>query len=158
MKGNELELWITSLTTCNFIIVQSNRWMLIVNKHCAIFTNSIKWTLGKVPRFHCMYWFQFVYVDFTVFNLSCSFSNRFFLREQLINFYLTICFHRFQLKRKLFLVWVRYCQWRRFRKSQYAKADFHFRQSALPRYNLQVQIDNTVKPVLVRPSTSILTL
>ena len=25
MKGNELELWITSLTTCNCITVQSNR-------------------------------------------------------------------------------------------------------------------------------------
>ena len=24
MKGNELELWIASLTTCNFITVQSN--------------------------------------------------------------------------------------------------------------------------------------
>ena len=25
MKGNELELWIASLTTCNFITVQSNQ-------------------------------------------------------------------------------------------------------------------------------------
>ena len=54
MKGNELERWIPSLRTCNFITVQSNRWMLFVNKHCAIFTTfikrtpSIKWTLGKV--------------------------------------------------------------------------------------------------------------
>ena len=143
MKGNELELWITSLTTWNFIIVQSNRWMLIVNKHCAIFTNSIKWTpsikrtLGKVPRFHCI---GFNLCTSTLLFLIClvHFQIDFFLLEQLINFYLTICFHRFQLKRKLFLVWVRYCHWRRFRKSQYAKADFHFRQSALPRYNLQV--------------------
>ena len=44
MKGNELELWIASLTICNFIIVQSNHWMLIVNKHCAIFTTSIRRT------------------------------------------------------------------------------------------------------------------
>ena len=149
--------------------------MSIVNKHCAIFTNSIKRTpaikrtLNEGPEGVrlmevSLHWFQFVYVDFTVFNLSCSFSNRFFfLREQLINCYLTICFHRFQLKRKLFLVWVRYCHWRRFRKSQYAKADFHFRQTALPRYNLQVWIDNTVKPVLsealmIRRSSSILTL
>ena len=56
MKGNELELWIASLTTCNCIIMQSNRGMLIVNKHCAIFTTSIKWVppikrkLGKVPK------------------------------------------------------------------------------------------------------------
>ena len=56
MKGNELELWIASLTTCNFFTVQSNREMLIVNKHCAIFktsikrTPSIKQTLGKVPK------------------------------------------------------------------------------------------------------------
>ena len=33
------------------------------------------------------------------------------------------------------MVWVRYCQWRRFRKSQYGKADFYFRQRALPRYD-----------------------
>ena len=50
MKGNELELSITSLITCNFITVQSNLLMLIVDKHCAIFTNSIKRTLGKVPK------------------------------------------------------------------------------------------------------------
>ena len=25
MKGNEFELWIASVTTCNFITVQSNR-------------------------------------------------------------------------------------------------------------------------------------
>ena len=31
MKGNELELWIASLTTCNFFIVQSKRLMLIIN-------------------------------------------------------------------------------------------------------------------------------
>ena len=49
MKGNEFELWIASLTTCNFIKVQSNRWMLIINKHCAIFT-CIKRTLGKVAK------------------------------------------------------------------------------------------------------------
>ena len=30
---------IASLATWNFITVQSNRWMLIVNKHCAFFTN-----------------------------------------------------------------------------------------------------------------------
>ena len=39
IKGNELELWIGSSTTCNFITVQSNRSMLIVKKHCAIFYN-----------------------------------------------------------------------------------------------------------------------
>ena len=52
MKGNEFELWIASfVTTCNFITVQSNRCrMLIVNKHCAIFTTPIKRTLGKVPK------------------------------------------------------------------------------------------------------------
>ena len=50
MKGNELELWVAYLTTGNFITVQSNRLMLIVNKHCAIFTTSIKRTLGKVPK------------------------------------------------------------------------------------------------------------
>ena len=33
MKGNELELWIASLTTCNFSTLQSNRLVLIVNKH-----------------------------------------------------------------------------------------------------------------------------
>ena len=50
MKGDELELWIASLTTCNFITVQSNRSMLIRNKHCTIFTTSIKRTLtwGKL--------------------------------------------------------------------------------------------------------------
>lgn len=42
----------------------------------------------------------------------------------------------FQLKRKLFAIWVRYCQWRRFRKSQYGKADYHFRERALPRFVL----------------------
>jgi len=36
MKADELELWIASLTTWNFITVQRNRRMLIVNKHCAI--------------------------------------------------------------------------------------------------------------------------
>ena len=41
MKGNKLELWIASLTTCIFITVQSSRRMLIVNKRCAIFTASI---------------------------------------------------------------------------------------------------------------------
>ena len=30
MNGNELKLWIASLTTCNFNTVQSNRWILIV--------------------------------------------------------------------------------------------------------------------------------
>ena len=50
MKGNELELWIPSLRTCNFITVQSNRWMLIVNKHCAIFTTFIKRTLWEGPE------------------------------------------------------------------------------------------------------------
>ena len=53
MKGNELELWTASLTTCNFITVQRNRRMLIVNKHCATSikqTSSIKRTLGKVPK------------------------------------------------------------------------------------------------------------
>ena len=49
MKGNELELWIASSTTCNFITVQSNRWMLIINKHCTIFTTLIKRTLGIGP-------------------------------------------------------------------------------------------------------------
>ena len=39
MKGDELELWIASLTTCNFITVQSNRWMLIVNKYLRNFYN-----------------------------------------------------------------------------------------------------------------------
>ena len=39
MNCNELELWIPSLVTWNFIAVQSNRWMLIVNNYCAIFTN-----------------------------------------------------------------------------------------------------------------------
>ena len=43
MKGDELELWIVSLTTCNFITVQINRRLLI-------FTASIKRTLGKVPK------------------------------------------------------------------------------------------------------------
>lgn len=46
--------------------------------------------------------------------------------------YLFMC--SFQLKRKLFEIWVRYCQWRRFRKSQYGKADYHFRERALPRF------------------------
>ena len=46
----ELELWIASLTTCNFITEQSNRRMLIVNKHCAIFTTSIKRTPKKGPE------------------------------------------------------------------------------------------------------------
>ena len=41
MKGDELELWIASVATLNFITVRSNRWMLIVNKHCAIFPTSI---------------------------------------------------------------------------------------------------------------------
>ena len=50
MKGNELELWIASLTTWNVITVQSNRGMLIVNKYCAIFTTLIKRTLRKVPK------------------------------------------------------------------------------------------------------------
>ena len=56
MKGNELELWIASLTTCNFFIVQSKRLMLIINEHCTIFktsnkrTPSIKWPLEKVPK------------------------------------------------------------------------------------------------------------
>ena len=50
MKGDELELWIASLTTCNFITVQSNRSMLIVKKHYTIFTTSIKRTLRKVPK------------------------------------------------------------------------------------------------------------
>ena len=31
MKGNELELWIASLTTCIFITGQINRLMLIVS-------------------------------------------------------------------------------------------------------------------------------
>lgn len=48
--------------------------------------------------------------------------------------------YRLQLKRKLFIIWVRYCQWRRFRKSQYAKADYHFREKALPRYFCQMMI------------------
>ena len=39
MKGDERELWIASLTTWNFITVQRNRRMLIVNKHCAIVIN-----------------------------------------------------------------------------------------------------------------------
>ena len=30
MNGNELKLWIASLTICNFNTVQSNRWILIV--------------------------------------------------------------------------------------------------------------------------------
>ena len=29
-QGNEFELWMASLATCNFITVQSNRWMLNV--------------------------------------------------------------------------------------------------------------------------------
>ena len=32
MKGNKLELWIASLTKCNFITVRSNRW--IFNNEC----------------------------------------------------------------------------------------------------------------------------
>ena len=41
MQGNKLELWIALLTTWNVITVtvQSNHRMLIINKHCAIFTN-----------------------------------------------------------------------------------------------------------------------
>ena len=39
MKGNELEVWIASLTTWNFITIQSN-CLLIVNEHCAIFTDK----------------------------------------------------------------------------------------------------------------------
>lgn len=39
MNCNELELWIPSLVTWNFIAVQSNCWMLIVNNYCAICTN-----------------------------------------------------------------------------------------------------------------------
>ena len=56
MKGNELELWIAFLTTCNFFIVQSKRLMLIINEHCTIcktsyrWTPSIKWPLEKVPK------------------------------------------------------------------------------------------------------------
>ena len=50
MKGDELEFWIASLTTCNFITVQINRRLLIVNEYCAIFTTSIKRTLEKVPK------------------------------------------------------------------------------------------------------------
>ncbi|KAL9984075.1 hypothetical protein ACROYT_G006331 [Oculina patagonica] len=48
--------------------------------------------------------------------------------------------HNFQLKRKLFTIWVKYCQWRRFRKSQYGKADYHFRERALPRYFCRIMI------------------
>ncbi|XP_020629164.1 protein SFI1 homolog [Orbicella faveolata] len=48
--------------------------------------------------------------------------------------------HNFQLKRKLFAIWVRYCQWRRFRKFQYGKADYHFRERALPRYFCRMMI------------------
>ena len=33
MKGSELELWIASLATCNFITVQSNGWMLIFDNY-----------------------------------------------------------------------------------------------------------------------------
>ena len=43
MKGDELEFWIVSLTTCNFITVQINRRLLI-------FTTFIKRTLRKVPK------------------------------------------------------------------------------------------------------------
>ena len=39
MKGIKLELWIVSLTTWNFIIVQRSHGRLIVNKHYAVFTN-----------------------------------------------------------------------------------------------------------------------
>ena len=56
MKGNELELRVAYLKTGNFITVQGNRCMLIVNKHCAIFTTSVERTpsinrtLGKVAK------------------------------------------------------------------------------------------------------------
>ena len=33
MKGSELELWIASLATWNFITVQSNGWMLIFDNY-----------------------------------------------------------------------------------------------------------------------------
>ena len=39
MKGIKLELWIASLTTWSFIIVQRSHGSLIVNKHYAIFKN-----------------------------------------------------------------------------------------------------------------------
>lgn len=48
--------------------------------------------------------------------------------------------YRFQLRRKLFAVWVKYCQWRKFRKSQYAIAEYHFRERALPRYLCQIML------------------
>ena len=44
MNGNELELWIASLTICNFIITN------IRNINCAILTPSIKRTLKKGPE------------------------------------------------------------------------------------------------------------
>ena len=37
MKGNVLELWIASLTTCKFITVQRNCWMLIVTSTAQFF-------------------------------------------------------------------------------------------------------------------------
>lgn len=48
--------------------------------------------------------------------------------------------YSFQLRRKLFAVWVRYCRWRRFRKSQYGMADYHFRERALPRYFCRMMV------------------
>ena len=55
MKGNELELWIASSTIWNFITVLSNRWMLIVNKYCAIFISPywayiLCWLSGYLGR------------------------------------------------------------------------------------------------------------
>ena len=55
----------------------------------------------------------------------------------------------FQLKRKLFTIWVRYCQWRRFRKSQYGKADYHFRERALPRFVSMLVYSNRNKKMLL---------
>ena len=51
MKGNELDLWRASLTTWNFITVQSNSAESKALTNIAQFLQtSIKWTLGKVPK------------------------------------------------------------------------------------------------------------
>ena len=91
MKGNELELWIASLTTCNFITVQSNRWMLIVNKHCAIFTTSIiKRTLGKVPKEDkCYEVYGQLYEGLT------SSTSRFLVRDSLVPGFSRVWWWRF---------------------------------------------------------------
>ena len=50
MKGNELEIWIASLTTCNFITVRSKRWILVVNKLAQFLQPILSGSLGRSRR------------------------------------------------------------------------------------------------------------